>query len=354
MAHPHFGGTFFSRLFAEISRRLGDEVVDPVSTTLKGSGFSDVIIGSENTERIEAGRGNDVILISNDSQGVVYDGGLGADTYVVSTGVPPVSDIEDCYIFDIGGDSFGSTRDRIILSDFASDSTVFDRGNGMVEVLDNTDGDFISFNVERPDGAPVDFATIQNALIFAESPDTVEIRRPGTSPVIIAEDVEGESVEGTSASDTIIFDGSVRSVNGGRGNDTLYADFRDAPVNTGIEIGGGDGSNTIVVHYDTTDIEDCFIFDIGGDGIATRKDTVKLVDFGIDTEILDLGDGNVQLFEPSSGLLQVLRLEDTNGEAVDTFTDFADRDPSGLTSSGTAYIGIDPENPSYVSIEVYL
>lgn len=360
----HYDG--FKELFTEISLRLGNEILTDEGD-VNGSFLNDRIVARDGVTSVSAGLGNDVIVTSG-AGGTVYDGGGGADTYVLGAG-RTTSSVPDCLIFDIGGGGISTgAADRILLSGFSADSTVIDLGEGRVEIIDGDEN--LIFDVLRADGSAVSFETIVDSFVFAERGEVTEVGGQGGRPLlIVAEDVEGEALGGDARSGTYVVDHTVNSidarggddvilsdlflmtvedvfsinggrgndlievrlnadaqanvtVSGGRGRDTVVIDHRGADGDT-VTILDGRGADTYVLRYDaqTTDIEDCLIFDISDGGVSERptrqRDEVLLPDFNkATTEVVDLGDGIYQFTDLSTGIEAQIGHAYTNGDAL--------------------------------------
>ncbi|MEM9761601.1 MAG: hypothetical protein AAF968_03670 [Pseudomonadota bacterium] len=338
--------------FERISERFGAETF-ATSVEARGSMFSDLLVAGPGTERMEAGRGRDV-LVGTLGAGVVHDGGPGADTFVLT--VEPgrsSAEIEECLIFDFGSAGLQSrTADRILLPDFSPDSLVVALGGGRVEVVDPS-GTVARLHIMERDGAPVAFDVIQSAIAFGDTGEDVDV-----GPVlIIAEDVEGAAVSTTASRDHVLLARQVQvadvelgrgddffafvgdppsdddaalslRVDLGRGDDLLVLDLRGVQPGAEIAIVTGLGDDTIVFRRDaaTPEIEECLIFDLDGAGLQARAagtTSVLLPDFGPETAILDLGDGLLQITDTSRDLVQTLQLEDGRGVGLAIGVDIA-------------------------------
>lgn len=99
----------------------------------------------------------------------------------------------------------------------------------------------------------------------------------------------------------------------------IYADFRGASIDAQVSINAGAGLNTIVLRYSTARKHHAAIDVISfswGASMPISHSTVHLPDFGANTEVLDLGDGRFQLFDPETGLLQVIRMQFSDGRPL--------------------------------------
>ncbi len=204
----------------EPSRRAGEEVEATEGVAL-GTRGNDVLWVS-GSATAKAGPGRDVIFLQNRTEGGEHDGGPGADTYVLAAG-PAETEIEECLIFDFGSAPLrtraGVAGDRVELTGFAQGTAqVIDRGNGQVEVVDET-GATAVFRVETPAGRGLAFEEILPRVVFAEEPPATPVSRVSRQIPFGAKD---ETVAGTRSFEPFLGDTTAKRVEAGGGDDDIF------------------------------------------------------------------------------------------------------------------------------------
>lgn len=315
----------------ELSRRFGEETVAS-DGNVRGSILNDVIVASDGVTSVKAGFGNDVIVVgagatTAPASPVVYDGGRGADTYIVSAADVGTDDIEECLIFDYANGGFsttadGSVQEQIVLRGFdePAGATVTVEADGLVRVTDGTKE--AVFRVERPDGVPVSADIIEHSIVFADGGVTEGFEDQGKI-LIISEDLdpgEDAQVNGSRRSETILVDETASGVSAGGGDDVIIADRTEASGAGPLMLDGGLGADTYFLFVggsESPDIEECLIFDLADGGVSARgtNDTAQIVGFGPDTLVSDQGDG-VFLFEDPNAGCRKIAFEYSDGEGL--------------------------------------
>jgi prepilin-type N-terminal cleavage/methylation domain-containing protein len=312
---------------AELFRWFGTEVV-ALEGDIAGTPFNDVLIALGDVGVVSGSPGDD-ILLSEFRSGRILDGGVGHDTYVLfglgaGGGSTQSDDGDDGLIFEFGdGSIIGRTtpaknQTQIVLVDFTGLADIEELEPGRVRIT-NLDGISAILDARFPNGRPVDFQTIANSLVVPGN-GPIAIGRAGRPLLIIAEDIEGERLTGTDLSEVFVARPRVHPliIDAQGGNDVIYVDSRGASSDAQVWISPGAGFNTIVLRYDTAQKppDGIYFRSFSGVSNAGTYSTVHLPDFGTETEVLDLGDGLFQFFDPQSGLLQVIRMQFSDGRPL--------------------------------------
>lgn len=350
----HYWKFFAKLLFAEISQRLGQESAVSADPSVKGTRFSDLIIAEEGTTEIRAGAGNDIVfsdpkfLGTAPSEPQLFDGGKGADTYVLAGSDPGDDAVDTHLIFDTPRGGSTGSGDAIWFSDFVGGRIdVKDLGDGKIFVssaLDPAqsrtvqvkyeDGRAVSFDdikasIIQPNGEPLvpGGATLPPTLIHAGDPDAdaLTFRGSNLSETFVA-DGRTQTIFARGGDDRIIYDADQVSdlvIDAGHGNDFIYADL------TGVlsaKISGGAGDDVLVlneravppsqeVRFDFTQGDDQLIVRTGDTDTSgqarkcvlslsddgTGSVTLVLPDFGETVEVIDRADGAVVFRDPGTG-----------------------------------------------------
>lgn len=320
---PYFG---LNSLVEGASRRLGEEII-AAEGEADGSFFNDVIIASGSTSGANGGFGDDIVVLTEGSSNGarVVDGGGGADTYVVRA-QDPKSATEECLIFDLSGDSWTtvSAGNNVVLTGFTPSATeIHDLGDGRVRAVDLDTGLQATFRIERPNGKAVEFETIKDSITIALPGEPIEVGKFSSPLLIIAEDVEGEVLAGTRASETFFVDRTVSEVKAGRGSDVIIADLSEPGGSAEIMLDGQGGADRYVLLFGTEPTvdfaEECLIFDYAGGGLSPRTtfDRVYLPDFGLGSTVQDSGNGQFKFFDPRTELTRTIGLEWDDGEGLE-------------------------------------
>ncbi len=350
----HFFKYFFKVFLPEIYRRLGDEITTNGAEVVEGTRFSDLIVAEEDTAEIHGGGGADVLFSGPSFLGMaatqkqLFDGGRGADTYILGAAEPGEDVAVVQVVFDHGGGRSGASGDKIWFIGFEGDKIdVTDLGNGKILVTSSTDpsqsrivevtyddGSFVSFakikaSVIEPDGNPLvpGGATLPPTLIPSSDadPDSLMLRGTNLSETFVADD-RSPFIFAGGGNDRIIFDAprvTDMEIDAGSGDDFIYADISGV---LNAKISGGAGDDVIVLNeravppsqvarFDFTRGDDelivrtsdadnsgqsrkCFL-SLSDDGSGTV--TFVLADFGDVVEVTDRADGAVVFRDPATG-----------------------------------------------------
>ncbi len=273
------GSTSDDRLFGEV----GNDMLDGSSgyDILYGGAGNDTLNGGQYSDTINGGAGNDLIMVSNDSNDDLMNGGLGIDTVDFSmlsaivtvnlqtsaaqTTVP--STYRDDVLLNIENVTGGTAADRIT-------------GNGEANVLAGNTGDDILSGYTGNDtliggagsdsmngGDGFDYVSYENATagVTIDLRSTVltnatTIAAVGTDVIINVEGLIGSK----SYADTLIGNAASNALNGSNdslvdalygqgGNDTYYVGngdkvYESTTTTSGVDAGGVD---TVVCNYTT-------------------------------------------------------------------------------------------------------
>lgn len=367
VAPGHFWKFFAKLLFAEISQRLGQESAVSEDPSVQGSRFSDLIIAEEGTTEVRAGAGNDIVFSdpkfagTASSQPQLFDGGQGADTFVLAGSNPGDDAAETHLVFDMPRGASAAPDDTIWFRDFVGGKIdVKDLGDGKVLVssaLDPAqsrivqvkyeDGGAVSFedikaSIIQPNGEPLvpGGATLPPTLIHAGDPDAdaLTFRGSDLSETFVA-DGRTQNIFARGGDDRIIYDADAVSdlvIDAGQGNDFIYADL------TGVlsaEISGGAGDDVLVLNERAVPPSQEVLFDFtqGNDQLIVRTGdtdtsgqarkcvlslsddgtgsvTLVLPDFGETVEVIDRADGAVVFRDPATGAAFGTYFCDVDGE----------------------------------------
>ncbi|MEM1047754.1 MAG: hypothetical protein AAGL24_16460 [Pseudomonadota bacterium] len=359
---------FFAKIFfAEISQRLGQESALSDTPTVKGSRFSDLVIADENTREIQTGAGNDILysdpkfLGTAASKPQLFDGGNGADTYVLASPETGDDAPETHVIFDTPRGGSGPSGDTIWFPGFLGDridvedledgkvlvSSALDPAQSRIVQVKYEDGRPVSFedikaSIIQPNGEPLvpGGPTLPPTLIHAGDPDAdaLTFRGSNLSETFVA-DGRTQNIFAEGGDDRIIFDAEEISdlvIDAGRGNDFIYADL------TGVKsakISGGAGDDVLVLNERAVPPSQVVTFDFkeGNDQLIVRTGdadtsgqarkcvlslsedgagsvTLVLADFGETVEVTNRADGAVVFRDPETGAAFGTFFCDDNGD----------------------------------------
>ena len=199
---------------------FGDALGDIISNieNITGSAFDDILVGSDDSNQIEAGDGNDVVFAIDGNDTVM--GGAGNDTLNGQGG-------DDLVIGDAGDDMlFGQSGNDTLIGGPGADN--LDGGDG-IDVVD-----------------------------YSSATDRVGARLDGIAGFIAADGDTAMNIEnliGSAFNDTLVGSSDANQINGGAGNDAVFAqDGNDTLM-------GGAGDDTLRGQAG----DDVFLSDAGSD-----------------------------------------------------------------------------------------
>ena len=155
-------------------------VAEDIEGEAVGTARSDVILTGAQTNAVNAGAGDDVILhdLAASTVSAVLDGGSGDDTYVLKANQSNVAEIEECLIFDFGGGSLEPiSHDTAALLGFGDGAAVSAFGGAMYTVTDHL-GTEARVGFEFEDGTALALEEVRAVLLNAEEFDF--FRQDGT------------------------------------------------------------------------------------------------------------------------------------------------------------------------------
>lgn len=362
-----------------LSGGSGDDILRGLggNDVLRGNAGNDTIIGGDGVDTLFGGTGNDLFRISSDPpSGETIFGGFGTDTIKVFADITFSDDIEvtgveagDLNGFTVtiedvdfnddesiqwigGGDLIligEEGNDRISLQNFTFknwDASAFDSDYGTTvghitldgdlgdDYLEGSDIDDIILGsdgndtIEGTDGNDyIDGGSGTNVLTYEDSSEAVTVdvtagtlTRGNTTDTF----ANINTILATAQADTFTGGSDSLSFNAGDGADTMaggsgdeFFQFATGDVDSGEEIDGGAGTNTIVVHSSTDFTE------------ATISNIQDVLIFGEQKAVFDASDGTGLNYTGQSGSAESAVFLGTTG--ADTI------DISGISYDSTTF-----------------
>lgn len=335
-----------------ISGRDGNDIIDGGigDNTLNGNNGNDLFIDSGGNDVINGGGDIDTITYASALGGITVNLDTTASQDTMNAGTDRISNVENVIgsNFDDVIQSNGSAN--VIEAGEGNDIIVVDGRDGFDDTYDGGNGfDVIrNFHVGAPQGANESiFFDTETTFISIEEIDAQnqEIRLGNGTTIdftnIVLTDVVDifasnthDNVTGSAGDDVILGRNGNDIIDGGEGNDTIEAGANDDTVTggegddiirggSGVDVLNGNNGNDIFQISGTEGIDDTFN---GGDGIDTLLNiTTNTITFDSETtfnsiEILDGNNEIVQVsanttidFSPIASTVNVLRFQGNNG-----------------------------------------
>ena len=314
--HAPFGAGLRNLLFETngVNVVASDSTGDKPPLALPGAQL-DVATGD--VSYLSSGPGADLVDVNTLVNGE-YDGGQGHDTYFVDK-PEGTAEISECLIFDFQGPtllarSLPDPADRVLFGFEKTFVDTIDTTSGHLDMT-LTDGTHYNLMFMYSDGTPVDADTILASLEFAPEDGSPVAYGPGGKPLlIVAEDIEGEALQGTDAAETFLVTQQAHNgtIDMGGGDDRAVIDARNGDLGDTLTCIDGTGSDTVILRSDTFGRAKVQFLWTRDQSVPSHvnphagdQDTITFADISREhAQIIDEGHGNYLIEDSVSGVSQ--------------------------------------------------